>query len=46
MPAARLGLRGALYYSVNDCDRGSGRLVESFGATGRVLYTACANPLV
>lgn len=41
----QLGLRGALYYPVNDHNLASRRLAESFGATGRVLYTAYDKPL-
>jgi GNAT superfamily N-acetyltransferase len=41
-----LGLRGALYYPVNDHNIASRRLAESFGATGRIVYTAYDKPLV
>ncbi|MGH3982075.1 MAG: GNAT family N-acetyltransferase [Pseudonocardiaceae bacterium] len=41
-----LGLRGALYYPVNDHNLGSRRLAESFGARGRILYTAYDKPLL
>lgn len=41
-----LGLHGALYYPVNDHNLASRRLAESFGATGRILYTAYDKPLI
>ncbi len=41
-----LGLRGALYYPVNDHNIASRHLAESFGATGRIVYTAYDKPLV
>lgn len=40
-----LGLAGAHYYPVNDCNLASRRLAESFGGQGRVLYACFDKPL-